>query len=500
MEAADEHYENVDLHIRWSDRQDLILRVSPDETIYTIKEKIRQSSSRTENKYIRLIHNGRVLEDPKTLKEYSVGKIVRTDSKAKLEPPSPVYFHCSLSDYTPETPSSQNNQPQMTPPTGFDRLRESGFTEEDIRNIRTQFHRLHGTTFEEGPTEEARNLEEQWMDNTGETLPDGTIQGTYKEMMWGLMLGFFLGIICLFWFRESVFSRRHQMGIVAGILVNISFASVLAYGKLNLHNNKKPATRWAHHLSKWTVPKHYFSHFYVVGLMTAALCIVELVSLSKSNTSLFIMQLLDRYDSRIGTHHVSQEQCVLGLWLFTLHLTRRVYESFWVEKPSKTATMHVSHYLIGVGFYGAMVLGTWLEGASNVESSLSQQQDTYFNMTSLAAIALFLYASYHQYKCHAILSMLRQSKDQASSYSIPRGDWFEILVTPHYFADILVYLSLNILYRFQNYILICGLLWTIVNLSVVSGETQRWYQSHFSAEKLNQAFPHGRKRIIPGLY
>lgn len=66
------------------------------------------------------------------------------------------------------------NQPQMTPPTGFDRLRESGFTEEDIRNIRTQFHRLHGTAFEEGPTEEARNLEEQWMDNTGETLPDGS--------------------------------------------------------------------------------------------------------------------------------------------------------------------------------------------------------------------------------------------------------------------------------------------------------------------------------------
>jgi hypothetical protein len=64
----------------------------------------------------------------------------------------------------------------MIPPTGFDRLRESGFTEEDIRNIRTQFHRLHGTPFEEeGPTaEEARNLEEQWMDNTGETLPDGS--------------------------------------------------------------------------------------------------------------------------------------------------------------------------------------------------------------------------------------------------------------------------------------------------------------------------------------
>jgi len=33
---------------------------------------------------------------------------------------------------------------------GFDRLREAGFTEEDIRNIRMQFHHLHGTTFDGG--------------------------------------------------------------------------------------------------------------------------------------------------------------------------------------------------------------------------------------------------------------------------------------------------------------------------------------------------------------
>jgi hypothetical protein len=37
---VDEYYESIDLHIRWSDRQDLIQRVSPEETIYTIKEKV----------------------------------------------------------------------------------------------------------------------------------------------------------------------------------------------------------------------------------------------------------------------------------------------------------------------------------------------------------------------------------------------------------------------------------------------------------------------------
>lgn len=38
---TDEYYEVVELHIRWSDRQDLVLKVSPEETIYTIKEKVK---------------------------------------------------------------------------------------------------------------------------------------------------------------------------------------------------------------------------------------------------------------------------------------------------------------------------------------------------------------------------------------------------------------------------------------------------------------------------
>lgn len=48
-------------------------------------------------------------------------------------------------------------------------------------------------------------------------------QGTYQEMMWGLMLGFFLGILCIFWVRESVFTRRHQLGILGGMFLNVSF-------------------------------------------------------------------------------------------------------------------------------------------------------------------------------------------------------------------------------------------------------------------------------------
>jgi 3-oxo-5-alpha-steroid 4-dehydrogenase 3 len=157
--------------------------------------------------------------------------------------------------------------------------------------------------------------------------------------------------------------------------------------------------------------------------------------------------------------------------------------------------MHISHYLVGIGFYGAMVFGTWLEGLSLFGNRL---EETHYFITTIISISLFIYASIHQYNCHVILASLR--KDSNEGYTIPRGDWFEWIVVPHYFADILIYLSLCILYRFQNCILLCGLIWTVINLSVVANETQSWYYNHFTKEKYNVAFPHGRWRIIPGFH
>ncbi|KAF7732317.1 hypothetical protein EC973_005213 [Apophysomyces ossiformis] len=222
MTVKDECHDTIDLHIRWSDRQDLIFKVSPFDTMAHIKEKIRQLSPRTECKYIRLIHNGRILDDTRSLYTYGIGKQIQTESKAMLSLPSPVYLHCSLSDYIPKAPVIK--APQSIPAAGLDRLRESGFTEEDIQAIRTQFHRLNITN---DAINNVLNFDDQCGDN--ETCPEGTLQGTYQEMVWGLILGFFLGIICLFWFRESVFTRRHQMGIITGMLINISFGVLHVY-------------------------------------------------------------------------------------------------------------------------------------------------------------------------------------------------------------------------------------------------------------------------------
>lgn len=66
-----------------------------------------------------------------------------------------------------------------------------------------------------------------------------------------------------------------------------------------------------------------------------------------------------------------------------------------------------------------------------------------------ADFAWLLLFSYHQYRCHKILADLRPSTAAAATvtsqprrYSLPQGDWFELVSCPHYFAEILIYSSL----------------------------------------------------------
>ncbi|KAG0275779.1 hypothetical protein BGZ95_008374 [Linnemannia exigua] len=147
-------------------------------------------------------------------------------------------------DEEEEEEEEEEPSPIMTPQaTGFDRLREAGFSEDEIRSIRRQFHASRGTITstvgengiavgldqDEDASARARRIEEEWIDQHGaETLPEG-LEGSYGEMVWGLMLGFFMGLIVLFWFKEATFSRRQQMGIIAGLMINVGFGVLHLY-------------------------------------------------------------------------------------------------------------------------------------------------------------------------------------------------------------------------------------------------------------------------------
>lgn len=122
------------------------------------------------------------------------------------------------------------------------------------------------------------------------------------------------------------------------------------------------------------------------------------------------------------------------------------------------------------------------------------------------ALGLFVWASYHQHMCHRILAGLRggrrgEAKGQdkvksRESYGRPNGDWFELVSCPHFFAEILIYMSL---------LLCCvwtaawSCWWLVVvhvtcSLTLSARQAHKWYQLKY------EDYPKDRRAIIPWVW
>lgn len=133
------------------------------------------------------------------------------------------------------------------PPLGFDRLLGSGFTQSEVAALRSQFLDILSLTHtpESMPGGHAlRVLEDRWLDSDANGPgPDGAAgaaggaaeegwgagfgsdDGGLDDMLWGNLVGFFWPLGALVWgFREEeVWTRRRQIAVVTGILVNLAF-------------------------------------------------------------------------------------------------------------------------------------------------------------------------------------------------------------------------------------------------------------------------------------
>ncbi len=76
-------------------------------------------------------------------------------------------------------------------------------------------------------------------------------------------------------------------------------------------------------------------------------------------------------------------------------------------------------------------------------------------------------------------------------HSIPRGDWFELVSCPHYFAEILIYLSLSLVLsgRSTTWWMVCS--FVVTNQIIVGLFNHQWYLDNF------KDYPKARKAIIP---
>jgi hypothetical protein len=228
-------------------------------------------------------------------------------------------------------------------------------------------------------------------------------------------------------------------------IINLILQRFYLFGKLKNENKNKMKIFS-------DIPKSYFLHFYLLGLLIN----ISLVIFSRSASFLFI--------------------------IFICHMFRRLYECLYIHQFGSNSTMSFIHYLIGLihyPFVGLTIL---------IDSKYSDQYHSLFNYGF--ALLLFLTASYIQYQVH--LTLGKTQRTEKEHYPIPNGYWaFEYFSCPNYIAEIFLYISfLLISHRTSSFMSL--VIWVIVNQCLSALLTQRWYHQHYG-----QTYPSKRCALIP---
>ncbi|EON64575.1 hypothetical protein W97_03808 [Coniosporium apollinis CBS 100218] len=152
---------------------------------------------------------------------------------------------------TTNTAAASNSSTSTAPaPQGFDRLLTAGFTPAEISALRSQFlSNLRFThTPDTLPTGAAlRRLENSWLDSSAQDQGSasaaepgeldqagggegwgagfGAEEGGLDDMLWGNVVGFFWPLGAVVWGcrEEGVWTRRRQIAVATGVLVNLVF-------------------------------------------------------------------------------------------------------------------------------------------------------------------------------------------------------------------------------------------------------------------------------------
>lgn len=172
--------------------------------------------------------------------------------------------------------------------------------------------------------------------------------------------------------------------------------------------------------------------------------------------------------------------------------------------------------MIGLAFYVGVSVAIWIEGVPALVRHETSMQDFQLNAPSLRtlfSLVLFILASGIQHDCHAYLASLKRPRDkrdnskssgtqkagveqQQQSYKLPTHPAFNVVLTPHYLMECIIYVSLAILDaptgQWCNFTLLCALAFVVINLGVTAVGTHDWYRRNFG-----RAAVQGKWAMIP---
>lgn len=212
----------------------------------------------------------------------------------------------------------------------------------------------------------------------------------------------------------------------------------------------------------------------------------------------YLAQILDLH----YTPHISCFTVLVSLLLLLVQCCRRLFECLFISVF--TGKIHLSHYLVGLFYYvlDATALAVPLLGEEKIDKdwcTLCIQLPSgleNFSCIQCLGLVIFLWASWHQWNCHVILAKLRHSASgkKVKEYRIPYGDWFDHVSSPHYLAEIIVYIAFFLIQKGRNIYVGMILLFTVQNLSLGATVTHNWYKNKF------KEYPQNRNKIFPFVY
>ncbi|XP_070817249.1 polyprenal reductase [Chaetodon trifascialis] len=308
-----------------------------------------------------------------------------------------------------------------------------------------------------------------------------SVSWSVADVLWAFLALCFLVAFCAHKL-SSYLPRKYETG-----RLYVLFQDLIRYGKTKQHLKRDD---WLH---VFDVPKRWFWHFYAisVGWNCLLLGLYVNVTFQQQSYPSWLTGILDILTGVPSPDSgAPQLSTLLVQLLLCLHSLRRLLECLFVSVFSDGA-MHLVQYVFGLGYY--IVLGLTVLCSDRLGKGtgalLSQ-----LNWFHVAGMALFVVASLMQHQSMVLLARLRTGKSGAVetlAHRVPKGGWFELVSCPHYFAELLIYVSLSLLFGGLS------LTWWLVVLYVLFNQALAAQLCHDLYLSKYESYPRHRKAFIP---
>uniref|UniRef100_A0A2M4AQS3 Polyprenal reductase n=1 Tax=Anopheles triannulatus TaxID=58253 RepID=A0A2M4AQS3_9DIPT len=297
------------------------------------------------------------------------------------------------------------------------------------------------------------------------------------------------------------------------ILTVVVLGGLLATIEKHLPTAIRQTFRYGKHALKGTppdrlvslleVPKAWFKHFYVFAALwsLAGFGYMLQAYLTGRSAPDYVVNFLDTMATNRRPVRTTPTETMVAMTLITMQCLRRFYETWFVQVFSSKLKINLSAYLVGyIHYFGTVVaILSQAEGFTRAGPVAPRPTNAYRFEPSLAlavAIGLFFYAWLHQYRANVILANLRKDRTGRvvnQKHSLPTGDYFEVVSSPHMFFEIVMYVVLfGVLHR--NTSMVYVLLWVLSNQLMNSWLTHQWYIEQFPD------YPKQRRALIPYVF